>query len=234
MADSSGTTRTEVLELIADAVVVRSGEHKTHPARIGIDGPDGSGKTTLREELAEVLRGRGFDVIEATMDDFHRPRVVRYAMGRDSWEGYWAAAFDYETVTSDLLTPLGPRGTLRYRTKAHDLETDSPVEGGWLEAAPNAILLLDGVLLQRREIVGNINCAIYLDVPFEETYQRLAARNGFPMDPEAPSNLRYTETQRHYMRTCTPAERAGIVVDNTDPAAPRITKNAPAPSTHSH
>jgi uridine kinase len=225
MTASSGTTRAEVLELIADAVVVRSREHKTHPARIGIDGPDGSGKTTLRKELAEVLRGRGFDVIEATMDDFHHPRVVRYAMGRDSWEGYWAAAFDYETLTSDLLTPLGPRGTLRYRTKSHDLETDTPVEGGWLEAAPHAILLFDGVLIQRREVVGNLNCAIYLDVPFEETYQRLAVRNGFPTDPEAPSNLRYTETQRHYQRTCTPIERAGIVVDNTDPANPRIVKD---------
>ena len=226
--------RSEVLDLLADAVIARSHEHKTHPARIGIDGPDGSGKTTLRHELAEVLRARGFDVIEASMDDFHHPRVVRYAMGRDSWEGYWAAAFDYEAVTSDLLTPLGPRGTLHYRTKAHDLETDTPVEGGWLEADPHAILLIDGVLIQRREVVGNLNCAIYLHVPFDETYQRLAVRNGFPTDPEAPSNLRYTETQRHYQLTCTPKERAGIVVDNTDPANPRVVKNSPVLSTHSH
>lgn len=228
------TTRAVVLEALADAVVVRSHEHKTHPARIGIDGPDGSGKTILRQELAEVLRGRGFDVIEATIDDFHHPRAVRYAMGRDSWEGYWAAAFDYEALTSDLLTPLGPRGTLRYRTKAHDLATDTPAEGGWLEAPPNAILLVDGVFIQRREVVLNLNCAIYVDVPFEETYRRLAARNGFDPDPDAPSNHRYTESQRHYQRTCTPAERAGIVLDNTDPASPRMTKNAPAPVPHSH
>ena len=228
------TARSEVLDALADAVIVRSREHKTHPARIGIDGPDGSGKTILRQELAEVLRGRGFDVIEATIDDFHQSRVVRYAMGRDSWEGYWAAAFDYERLVSDLLRPLGPRGTLRYRTKAHDLETDTPVEGGWADAAPNAILLIDGVLIQRREVVGNLNCAIYLDVPFGETYRRLAARSGFDADPDAPSNLRYVQTQRHYQRTCTPAERAGIVVDNTDPAAPRMTKNVPAPVPHSH
>jgi len=225
MTASSGTTRAEILEKLADAVVVRAGEHKTHPARIGIDGPDGSGKTILRQELAEVLRRRGYDVIEATIDDFHQPRAVRYAMGRNSWEGYWAAAFDYESLTSDLLAPLGPRGTLRYRTKAHDLETDTPVEGGWLEANPHAILLLDGVLIQRREVISNLNCAIYLDVSFEETYKRLAARNGFPTDPDAPSNLRYTETQRHYQRTCTPTERAGIVVDNTDPANPSIVKD---------
>jgi len=234
MTVSISTARSEVLESLADAVVVRSGEHKTHPARIGIDGPDGSGKTILRQELADVLRGRGYDVIEATLDDFHQPRVVRYAMGRDSWEGYWAAAFDYERLVSDLLTPLGPRGTLHYRTKAHDLETDTPVVGGWLDAAPNAILLIDGVMIQRREVVLNLNCAIYLDVPFEETYERLAVRNGFPTDPDAPSNLRYTETQRHYQATCTPTERAGIVVDNTDPANPRIVKDNHVPARHAH
>lgn len=223
------TARSEVLEVLADAVIARSHEQDTHPARIGIDGPDGSGKTILRAELAAVLRERlrdvpGAEVIEATLDDFHHPRVVRYAMGRDSWEGYWAGAFDYEALTSDLLAPLGPRGTLRYRTKSLDLETDTRVEGGWLEASPRAILLVDGVMIQRREVIGNLNCAIYLDVPFEETYKRLAVRDGFPTDPDAPSNLRYTETQRHYQRTCTPVERAGIVVDNTDPAAPRIVR----------
>jgi len=216
--------RSEVLERLADAVLERSGEHKTHPARVGIDGPDGSGKTILRSELAAVLRERGVDVIEATVDDFHFPKAIRYAMGRDSWEGYWAGAFDYERLVSDLLEPLGPRGTLTYRTKAHDLATDTSVEGGWTEAAPHAVLLLDGVLLQRREVISNLNMAIYLDVPFEETYKRLAVRNGFPTDPDAPSNLRYTETQRHYLRTCTPVERAQIVVDNTDPALPRIVK----------
>ncbi len=217
--------RAQVLESLADAVIVKSAEHKTHPGRIGIDGPDGAGKTILRQELAQVVRERGYDVIEATIDDFHHPRVVRYAMGRDSWEGYWAAAFDYERLVSDLLEPLGPRGTLRYRTKSHDLETDTPVEGGWLEADPHAILLIDGVLIQRREVISNLNCAIYLDVPFEETYKRMAARDGVPTDPEAPSNLRYTETQRHYQRTCTPTERAQIVVDNTDPANPSIVKD---------
>ncbi len=216
--------RAQVLASLADAVLERSAEHKTHPARVGIDGPDGSGKTILRSELADVLRERGVDVIEASLDDFHYPQAIRYAMGRDSWEGYWAGAFDYERLLSDLLQPLGPRGNLTYRTASLDLDTDTPVDGQWLEAAPNAILLLDGVLLQRRELVGNLNLAIYLDVPFEETYKRLAVRNGFPTDPEARSNLRYTETQRHYLRTCGPVERADIVVDNTDPAAPSIVK----------
>ncbi len=218
------TPRAAVLASLADAVLEKSGEHKTHPVRVGIDGPDGSGKTILRSELADVLRERGADVIEATVDDFHYPQSIRYAMGRGSWEGYWAGAFDYAHLINDLLGPLGPRGNLNYRTKSHDLIADVPIEGGWLDARPDAILLVDGVLLQRRELIGSLEMAIYLDVPFEETYKRLAAREGFPTDPEARSNLRYTETQRHYLGTCDPVGRADIVVDNTDPAAPRITQ----------
>ncbi|PKQ18942.1 MAG: uridine kinase [Actinobacteria bacterium HGW-Actinobacteria-8] len=216
--------RAQVLGLLADAVLARSAAHKTHPVRVGIDGPDGSGKTILRAELADVLRGRGADVIEASVDDFHYPQSIRYAMGRDSWEGYWAGAFDYAHLINDLLGPLGPRGNLNFRTKSHDLKEDVPIEGGWLDASPDAILLVDGVLLQRRELIGSLEMAIYVDVPFEEAYKRLAVREDFPTDPEAPSNLRYTETQRHYLRTCGPVERADIVVDNTDPAAPSIVR----------
>ena len=224
--------RAAVLAALADAVLARAADGLGHPLRVGIDGPDGSGKTILRAELAEALRQRqgasAGRVIEASVNDFHQPSVVRYAMGRRSWEGYWAGAFDYPRVTSDLLEPLGPRGTLAYRTASLDLDTDTPLDGPWLTAEPDAILLIDGVLLQRRELVGNLDFAIYLDVPFEETYQRLAVRDGFPTDPEATNNLRYTETQRHYQRTCEPMSRANIVVDNTDPAAPRIVKGAAA------
>src|SRR5680860_1186332 len=134
------TPRAVVLASLADAVLERSAEHKTHPVRVGIDGPDGSGKTILRSELAVVLRERGADVIEATVDDFHYPQSIRYAMGRDSWEGYWAGAFDYERLLSDLLQPLGPRGNLTYRTASLDLDTDTPVDGQWLEAAPLSLI----------------------------------------------------------------------------------------------
>ena len=218
----SSATRAAVIASLADAIASRAATTPGHPLRVGIDGPDGSGKTMLRAELAEELRGRKAGVIEASVDSFHQPRVVRYAMGRHSWEGYWAGAFDYPRLMADLLDPLGPGGNLQYRTASLDLASDTPVDGEWLTAHPSAILLIDGVLLQRRELVGRLDMVIYLEVPFTETYVRLAQREGFPTDPEAASNLRYTQTQRHYQGTCDPKGRADIVLDNTDITAPVI------------
>lgn len=47
---------------------------RTHPLRVlrvAIDGPDAAGKTTLADDLAAHLTGRGRPVIRASVDDFH-------------------------------------------------------------------------------------------------------------------------------------------------------------------
>jgi len=65
-------------------------------------------------------------------------------------------------------------------------------------------------------------------VPFSVSVPRVARRGagfGSP-DPEAPSNRRYVEGQRLYLRECAPASRATVVVDNTDLDAPAITSRA--------
>jgi uridine kinase len=104
--------RPSLLEMLADRIAA---EARPHPIRVGIDGADGVGKTTLANELVEPLRRRGLPVIRASIDGFHQPRHVRYRLGRGSPEGYFRDSFDYDALTSGLLRPLGPGGSLRYR-----------------------------------------------------------------------------------------------------------------------
>jgi uridine kinase len=54
---------------------------------VAIDGPDTAGKTTLADELADALLGRGREVVRASIDDFLRPRDERHRRGPDSPEG---------------------------------------------------------------------------------------------------------------------------------------------------
>jgi hypothetical protein len=105
-------SRAVLLERMAELVgAVRC----SHPIRVAVDGPDAAGKTTLADELASVLRGRGRTVIRASIDGFHRPRAERYKRGPDSPDGYFQDSFDYEALRQELLDPFGLGGTRRYR-----------------------------------------------------------------------------------------------------------------------
>ncbi|WP_062389544.1 AAA family ATPase [Demequina iriomotensis] len=214
-----------VLTALADAVATAASS-LTHPLRVGLDGADGAGKTTMRGALAAELRGRGADVIEASLDDFHHPRAHRYRQGRDSWRGYTDDAFDLARARRDLLDPLGPGGNLRFRTRSLDLAADREVDDPWREARADAIVLVDGVMLQRPELAGAFDRVVLLEASEPERYRRLAIRDGADPEPEARDNLRYTLAHRHYRAFCRPVDRADIVIDNEDAAAPRILTGA--------
>ena len=61
---------------------------------------------------------------------------------------------------------------------------------------------------------------MFVDVPFEVSAARMAARDGSPPDPAHPELRRYVEAQQRYFAERAPWSRAGLVVDNRDLAAP--------------
>jgi uridine kinase len=207
-------TRAELLRRVAASV----------PAgvRVGVDGVDGSGKTVFADELADRLREDGRPVVRISVDDFHHPRAIRYRRGGDSAEGYWLDAFDYARLRADVLDPLGPGGCRRYRPAAHDLAGDRALHPAPEVAAPDAVLILDGVFLHRDELADVWAFSVFLDVPFDVTARRMAVRDGSSPDPEHPSLRRYVEAQQRYLRMCTPRHRASVVVDNAVLDAPRL------------
>lgn len=213
MADDPETSpaRRRVLEDIArriDAVGAR-------PTRVGIDGVDGAGKTTFAEELAAVLVERGLVVLRASIDDFHHPRAVRYRRGRTSPEGYWLDSFDLDAFASLLLDPLGPGGDRQVVRAVHDVASEATVPHLVEDASGADVAIVDGIFLQREELRDQWDLTVFLEVPFEASVARMVARDGGDADPTADANRRYVEGQRHYLRSCDPAGRATVVVDNT-------------------
>ncbi|MFM7442363.1 MAG: hypothetical protein ACKO2N_00410, partial [Tabrizicola sp.] len=79
-------------------------------------------------------------------------------------------------------------------------------------AAAASILIVDGVFLHRDELWPLWDYSLFLDVPFSESFRRMAGRDGCDPDPEADSNRRYYEGQRIYLATCQPKTRASRVV----------------------
>ncbi|SMC55886.1 uridine kinase [Lentzea albidocapillata] len=184
------------------------------PARglVAVDGVDGAGKTTFCDELAVVLRARGREVVRASVDDFHHPQAVRWQRGRTSPEGFFLDSYDYARFVDHLLTPFAAGKP--FRRASHDLETDAYVDPPAEIAAPDALLLVDGIFLHRDELVRHWDFSVFLDVAFEVSAARMAVRDGSPPDPDDPRNRRYVEGQRLYLAACEPAARAGLVIDH--------------------
>jgi uridine kinase len=192
---------------------------RPHPVRVAIDGVDAAGKTTLAGELAECLRAAGpREVLRATIDRFHNPRGIRYRQGADSPAGYYADSFDLEALRRRLLDPLGPGGSRIIQAELFDFRANAPIQSSAAQAAPDAVLLFDGVFLMRPELAGCWDFSIFVQVSFETVLGRAIRRDSELMGgPQAVIDRytrRYIPAQRHYLETCRPMERADVIVEN--------------------
>ena len=84
-------------------------------------------------------------------------------------------------------------------------------------ALTDAILLFDGVFLQRDEFANSWDFRIWVEAPFDVTVSR-AVRRDAAGDPEAPLEAkyrrRYVPGQIMYLTQCSPRETADVVVNN--------------------
>jgi uridine kinase len=182
--------RGQVLATVADRILRLPPDR---PARVGIDGVDGAGKTVFADELAHVLRDASRPVIRASVDGFHQPKAERYRRGRCSPEGYFEDSYDYAALRRVLLDPLGPNGTGRYRAAIFDHAVDMPLSSPEREVLPGSILVFDGIFLHRQELRNCWDISIFLEVAFDVSVARCARRDGTSPDPAAAANRRYVE-----------------------------------------
>lgn len=151
--------------------------------------------------------------------------VDRYRRGAESPEGYFLDSFDHDAIHANLLAPLGPGGTRRYRTTAFDHQADQAVQAPQLVAPRRAVLIFDGVFLLRPELNGSWDFRIFVAVDFEITLARAVERDRSLLGGPAAAELRYRRrnlpAQPIYLQAVRPLEFADAVIDNSDPSRPR-------------
>ena len=122
-----------------------------------------------------------------------------------------------------MLVPLGRGGDGHFRRAIYDIDTERPVDAPAERAVPAAVLVLDGIFLHRPELRHHWDYSVFLRVGFDVSIPRGSRRpGGGSPDPDAPSNRRYVEGQRIYLRECDPTAHASIVIDNEDVLAPFV------------
>lgn len=207
---------------------LRDDARRQYPAGrviVAVDGVDGAGKTVFADGLAEALAETGDAVFRASIDGFHRPRAERYARGRHSPEGFYRDSYDYATFRRVLVDPFREgaqtAGATGFQLTAFDVVRDAPAESQWVTAPRDAVLVIDGIFLHRPLLRGLWDWSLWLEVPFDVAYARMAQRDGCDPDPDAPTNARYRRGQELYLHEAAPREAASVVVDNSDFAHPR-------------
>jgi uridine kinase len=222
-------TRAELIEMLVARIGALSLDR---PIRVGIDGCDAAGKTTLGDELGRAMSAsdRSRSMIRASMDDFHNPASTRHRRGKDSPEGYFLDSFDCTALIRVLLDPLGANGSRTYRRAVFDFRSDRAVDAPFETAANDAILIFDGVFLHRHELAQFWDFSIFLDIDFETAIARAERRDldlfGSVANVRARYLQRYVPGQQLYFARCDPKRRATIVIDNTDPGRPAILRAA--------
>jgi uridine kinase len=220
--------REAVLDRLAALI---SAVRRPHVVRVAIDGVDAMGKTTLADELRPLLEARGRPVVRATIDGFHRPRAERHRRGPTSPEGYYHDSFDHDALRRELLEPLGPGGSRRYRSRVFDLRGDEPVRDAPVAAPGNAVLLFDGVFLFRPELNDLWDFRVFVEFDAEEALRRAVVRDeelfGSPDEALRRYRNRYVPGQRLYLDEVDPAAVADVIFENTDVLAPGLSRSIP-------
>ncbi len=227
---TQSVVRDEVLGRLATIVERRS---KQGTVRVAIDGIDAAGKTTVADELARVLRRAGVPILRASIDGFHHPASVRHRRSTDQPAlSYYEDSFDYLTLRSLLLDPLGESGHISVRTKIFDFRADQVVDEAPTQVRFGTALLFDGVFLLRPELEECWDLSVFLQVDPAMSLARALSRDRSLSGTRGTTELRYRERylpgQELYVSLVHPEQRAEILIDNNNPAAPELLRIPPA------
>jgi uridine kinase len=196
--------RRRVLQSVLDRFPSRAGR-----VLVAIDGIDGAGKTVFADDLATLMREQSRAVFRASIDGFHRPRAFRYARGPESPEGFYRDSYDYATFRRVLVDPFRMGGSTAFVPAVFDVDRDAWVEPVWLTGPADAVLIVDGIFLNRPELRSLWDFSVWLDTAPEVAAERMSRRDG-----SATVKPRYLDGRALYLAEADPVAAASVVIDN--------------------
>ncbi|GIJ30764.1 uridine kinase [Micromonospora qiuiae] len=192
--------------------------------RVGIDGLTAAGKTSFGHELAQQINSRGRPVLRASLDDFKKPWRDRHLYDRESGEGYYRNAFDYDSVVRLLLEPAGPQGSGACVLCSIDPLTQREHRDVVTRAAADAVLIVDGVFAFRPQLNDHWDFRIWLDIDEQTSVRRGTHRDQTwaGAEAEAVHRDRYLVAERLYLAEVDPLRFVDVVIDNVLFDQPRM------------
>ena len=161
---------------------------------VGVDGPSGSGKSLLAAELSRLLAA---PIIE--IDDF---------VSWDCFAGWWPR-FDEQ-----VLVPLLSGRDANYQARDWSDWYGSSL-GEWKTQHWAPIVIVEGVTCTRRETVGRLAYAVWVEAPADVRLARGLARDAaFPGAEDLWRRWTYAENE--FFRADRTRNRADVIVDTSE------------------
>jgi uridine kinase len=186
---------------------------RAQPVTVAIDGPDGSGRSSLADRLAAACRDRGRPVVRIAEQDFLQPHRIRDRRGSENAEGFFEDTFDYAALRHLVLEPLtdGDRAVVR---RIRDPSTDDPVHVPTEPVPEDAVVIVDGPFLLRKALRGYWSLGVLL-----ETAAFDPAGTGRD-DRATADRSRRARAFALYLDRDQPGGAADIIIDTTDAQRP--------------
>jgi len=195
------------------------------PLLVGINGKDASGKTMMADILAQHLAKKtSRQIIRISIDDFMNERSIRYTPAESAGRSCYEHTFNFNDFTRYVLRSLHQASEWTYKDKIFDHATDTVMISSDKVADANAIVIVDGVFLYKKELVDYWDIKILLqtddDVVIERGARRDEQRIGSYEEARQKYIDRYIASQTIYFNEEDPERAADIIVDNNDVRAP--------------
>ncbi|MFC0681908.1 hypothetical protein ACFFGH_29085 [Lysobacter korlensis] len=189
--------RDDVLAEIAGEILHN---YATGRTLVAVDGRHGSGQDEFADGLVTALRAAGAAAARLPIEAFATRAEDAYRDG-----------YDYDDFRDTAVKPF------RSGEAVLPELTDRVAPPGLPDELPaDAVLVVDGVFLNRPELSGIWKHSVWLQVPQESTEERLR-------EAGTPEEMieRAKAAQARYRGHLDPTAKADTLVDNSDPEHPR-------------
>ena len=180
---------------------------------LGIDGLGGAGKSTISEKIREDLTAQSIPVILLHEDDFIHPKAVRYNDSIPAWQCYYNLQWRFDDLRKAIAQFRKADGN-KFEIKLYDKDNDCYL-CQQATSISGAVVIVEGIFLQRKELAGLFDCMIYVDVPKPVRLERVLRRDSYIGDSKAirkKYELRYFPAEHHYLDECDPAAHADFII----------------------
>lgn len=184
-------------------------KHKENrPFIVAIDGLSGAGKTTLVNQLKEILE----NIVIIHIDDYIVDKSKRYNTGHEEWFEYYQLQWDTIYLKEKLYEKLYRNVrhiTLPFYNKEKDTFTQSTIK-----VFPKSIVIIEGIFLLRDEWKAFYDYIVFLDCARETRYDRVLHRDTYIGNLEErlmKYKNRYWPAEEYYLKKQKPLDLAHYI-----------------------